>query len=210
MSSGTTVTPWIWLRHAPVAGHGMLTGRGDPPISEPDPQTLQALVRMLPRPASVLSSPARRCRQTLAVLRDAGASLADETVVPEFAEQDFGDWEGRDPAGLPWPRSAGLHTMAAFAPPGGESFADLSGRVQAGLPALVACHADGPVLVCAHAGTIRAALVAAMGAGTGCGLAFDIAPLSVTRLTAFGPAGWRIDAVNVHAEADGHATARAL
>jgi alpha-ribazole phosphatase len=165
-------------------------------IERPDPIALGAIAERLPQDAVVLSSPLRRCRQTLAAIRESADRLAPEQLVQELVEQDFGAWEGRDPAALPWPRDAGLKEMAAFAPPDGENFSAMASRVGGAIERLTRRFEGKQVLVCAHAGSIRAALVLAMGAPEACGLAFDIRPISLTRLTAFGHQGWRIDTVN--------------
>ena len=75
----------------------------------------------------------------------------------------------------PLPREA----LADRRPPGGESFADMAARVIPALEALAA--ADGPVAVVAHAGTVRAGLALAIGS-VPAALAFEVAPLSLTRL----------------------------
>ena len=197
MTPGNPPTTWIWLRHAPVVGGQGLTGRRDPVIATPDPGALAACVNALPPVSAVSASPARRCVETLAALRAAGVRLPAESLCPAFWEQDFGAWEGRDPAACDWPRQADLTTMAAFVPPDGESFVTLCARVRAEIGRVNAAHPGETIAVCAHAGTIRAALVAALGCDPGAGLAFDVRPLSLTRLTAFGDQGWRVDAVNV-------------
>lgn len=203
---------WLWLRHAPIATPGRLTGQSDPPLGPVTPATVSALKPHLRSVTTVLSSPARRCRETLATLRAAGADLPEERVEPAFWEQNFGAWEGADPAACPWPRAAERATLAGFAPPAGESFAEVCTRVGAAIDSRTAdsqtadsqTGAEAPgstLLVCAHAGTIRAALALALGAGPAPALAFDVRPLSLTRLTALA-GGWRIDAVNLSHEAE--------
>ena len=81
--------------------------------------------------------------------------------------------------------------LAAHVPPGGESFAALCVRVW---PALDD-QPPGRVAVVTHAGTVRAALALALGRSPAVGLAFQIAPLSLTCLTRT-PAGWSIGSVN--------------
>jgi len=190
-------TEWWWLRHAPARTGGGLMGRRDPDLAESRPAGLATLASRLPADAVVLSSPLRRCRQTLAALRRAGVPLGEEEVVPAFQEQDFGDWEGRPAAELAWPEAAGPAEMAEFSPPGGESFNHMAARVAAAIARLTERHRGRRVLVCAHAGSVRAALALALGGPAGHGLVFDVRPLSLTRLTAFAGLGWRIDAVNV-------------
>jgi alpha-ribazole phosphatase len=80
--------------------------------------------------------------------------------------------------------------------PGGESFADMAARVIPALEALAAEAAgEGPVAVVAHAGTVRAGLALALDA-LPAALAFEVAPLSVTRLRCLGGA-FSVVSVNV-------------
>ena len=61
-------------------------------------------------------------------------------------------------------------------------------------PALQEIAAARDVTIVAHAGTVRAGLALAVGATAA--LAFEIAPLSVTRLRALPGGGWSIAEVN--------------
>lgn len=120
----------------------------------------------------VISSPAKRCLQTAATLLPEMPSTSD----PRLWEQDFGAWEGLAHADLPDLGPLTTAELAAHRPPNGESFLDLCARA---LPALHACQ--GRVAIIAHAGIIRAALGWALGRHEA-GLAFQIAPLSVTKI----------------------------
>ena len=86
---------------------------------------------------------------------------------------------------------AQLDAQAAHRPPGGESFLDVCQRIG---PAVREMAAAGDVTVVAHAGTVRAAL--ALAVGPTAALAFEVAPLSVTRLRALPGGGWAIAEVN--------------
>lgn len=176
----------FWLiRHA-ATGDGLLAGRRDPPIVA-DAAAAQALASGLGRPDRLVASPARRCVQTAAAL---WPDLPAETD-PRLWEQDFGAWEGRAAAELPDLGPLSPEALAAAAPHGGESFADLVARA---VPALEALAVGGSVAVVAHAGTVRAALARAIGHAPGA-LAFQVAPLSLTRVTVT-RAGWSVAGVN--------------
>ena len=83
--------------------------------------------------------------------------------------------------------------LAHHRPPMGESFADLAARVW---PALNVIADGGNATIVAHAGTIRAALSLALDSLVS-GLAFEIAPLSVTRIARLTDgAGWVVRGVN--------------
>jgi alpha-ribazole phosphatase len=105
----------------------------------------------MPRVARVVASPARRCRGLAEAL--AGRDGAPLSFDDRLWEMDFGAWEG-----MRWDaiRRADSDAWAAdpwsIAPPGGETFAAVHGRVAAVLDAV----APGTAVVC-HAGPIRAA-----------------------------------------------------
>lgn len=176
----------ILIRHAPALSEGRLCGRTDVAADLSDGALVAAVRAALPTPGRLIVSPALRCRQTAAALwPDEGAR--DDRLW----EQDFGDWDGRSYTDLPDLGPLSAADLAAHRPPGGESFADLCDRVH---PALLDHAAQGPATIVAHAGVIRAALALALGAIPGA-LAFDIAPLSVTRIARFST-GWQVRAVN--------------
>lgn len=176
----------IWLiRHAPARHDGRLAGRRDveaEPFGAPAARALRAAVGE----ARIWSSPARRCVQTAQAIWPGAEPASD----PRLWEQDFGAWEGLAFADLPDLGPLPAAELAAHTPPEGESFAAMCARVGAALDDL----APGAHCLVAHAGTVRAALAAATGSVAGA-LAFQIEPLSLTRLTRTG-AGWSIGFVN--------------
>jgi len=180
-------TELILIRHAPALAGGRLCGRSDVAADCGDGRRIAALGAALGRPA----------RQTAAALWPGLATTEDAALW----EQDFGEWEGRALADLPDLGTLPAAALADHRPPGGESFADLCARVQ---PALVRlADGAGPVAIVAHAGTVRAGLALALGASAPA-LAFAVAPLSATRISALPagdrsgdqPVGWSIGAVN--------------
>jgi alpha-ribazole phosphatase len=175
------------IRHAPALSEGRMAGRRDVGADCSDAQAFAALRARLPKTARLIS-PALRCRQTAAAL---WPDLPTPPTDPRLWEQDFGAWEDRPYADLPDLGALSLADLAAHRPPEGESFADLAARV---LPALTEATAAGPCILVAHAGVIRAALGMALGSVPQ-GLAFQIAPLSLTRLIYAGGT-WSIASVN--------------
>ncbi|MFD0659013.1 histidine phosphatase family protein [Thermocatellispora tengchongensis] len=116
-------------------------------------------------------------------------------VVPELAVADPGRWRGLPYADVALAEPDALRRWRegpAQAPPGGESDAEMARRVAAWLEKWRATAAE-PAVACCDAGPIRAALGHVLGL-TGAG-AFDLAPLSLTELSAT-PAGWRVRRVN--------------
>ncbi|WP_353474409.1 histidine phosphatase family protein [Salipiger sp. H15] len=168
----------ILIRHAPIAEPGRLCGRTDLP-ARIEPDRLAALRASLPRPGLLVSSPALRCVQTAAALWPEVAATQD----PLLWEQDFGAQDGLAYDQLPDLGAMEGPELARWTPPGGESFADLCARTAPALRGygLRAAAGAAPVVLLVHAGVIRAALSQVTGA-LHAGLAFEIAPLSVTRL----------------------------
>ncbi len=167
----------LLIRHAPSDTEGRLYGRVDVSAridGEPGVPALRALLSGFERR---VSSPARRCRETAAAIWPDGP--ADEDA--RLWEQDFGAWDGKPFSEIPDLGPLQPEQLAAHRPPGGESFNDVVRRAVPALREIAEANREAPVAVIAHAGTIRAALALALGAN-GPALAFEIAPLSVTRL----------------------------
>ncbi len=122
----------VLIRHPrPLIEPGICYGRLDIPSH---PEALEMIARIAADPGlkgagRVWSSPARRCR----VLADAIAATLTVPLTEDhrLQELDFGDWEGRR-----WDTvaCADLDRWAAepvtFAPPGGESGAELIVRIR--------------------------------------------------------------------------------
>jgi alpha-ribazole phosphatase len=192
------VTRWWLLRHAPVINpEGVFYGRSEIPADLSDRAALSACAARLPAGAVWLATPASRTWDTVLALGG-----CEPVIEPDFAEQDFGAWQGLGPAALAVARGADFWAApGATAPPGGESFAAMVPRVAAALARHGAAWRDRDVIVVTHAGTIRAALAVALGLDPERALAFVIDPLSLTRLDAIaavpGPDVWRIGGVNL-------------
>lgn len=106
------------------------------------------------------TSPLKRARETAAIV---GAQLGVEpTVLPGLVESDRGAWEGQrfDEIARHSPKlfAAFLGAEPGFAFPGGESLREQVERTRGALD--VMAGAPMPGLAVAHAGTIRAALIA--------------------------------------------------
>jgi alpha-ribazole phosphatase len=181
---------FLWLiRHAVVDGVAETIHAMDAPADLSDRTHLKALRRHLPQDAASYASPARRTADT------ARALGLDPILVPEFSEQEFGDWTGQRHADL---AVAGGDAYARFwadpagsRPPGGESFEDQIARVREGLRRIEA----GSAILVVHSGTVRAALCVALDLAPQAGLRFAIDPLSLTRIDRLSN-GWRVASVN--------------
>lgn len=179
-------TELIVIRHAPALDEGRVAGRRDVAAALPD---VTALAGRIGDVDGVLASPARRCIETARALWP-GRAIAEDAAL---WEQDFGDWEDLPRTDLPdlGPLSAGA--LAAHAPPGGESFAAMCARVAPALDRIGAL--GGRRAVVAHAGTVRAALALATCSVPGA-LAFQVAPLSLSRFLWLGAGQWAVIGVN--------------
>jgi alpha-ribazole phosphatase len=187
--SGSTA---FWLiRHAAVDGPLGTIWAPTAPADLRDRGSFDRLRAHLPKDATAYASPAQRTIDTAKALQ------LDAVLLPELAEQDFGDWTGRRHDDL---AAAGGETYARFwndparaTPPGGESFADQMERVRRGLGQIE----PGSAVLVIHSGTIRAALAIALDLAPEAALRFVIDPLSLTRIDRLGD-HWRVMSVNQH------------
>jgi broad specificity phosphatase PhoE len=114
---------------------------------------------------SLWCSPLLRARETADVV---AARIGLQPIEDaRFVETDTGDWTDRSFAEVRAEDPEGFarfeRSDPSFRYPGGESFAEQSARVQAGLADLRARPAALPALVVCHRGVIRLALVVALG-----------------------------------------------
>lgn len=166
----------VLLRHARSTANtsGLLAGRS-PGVTLDDHGTAQA-ARIAERLADLpitrlLSSPLKRCRQTLAPL----ARKLDLPIEVDdrLAEVDYGEWTGRSLRELatePLWRTVQHHPSAAGFP-AGESLASVSHRAVAAIRDLL--HAadiepetpgdDRMALICSHGDLVKAVLADALG-----------------------------------------------
>ena len=152
------------VRHAEAAedARGRCYGRLDVGLSAVGRVQCAALAeRFRGEPVgAVVTSPALRARETAEAI--AAPHGLDVQVVASLRELDFGDLEGRayDEIAVSDPelyeRWMTASTTLRF--PGGESFADLQERVDAGIDELVQGHRDELVVVATHGGVVRAVL----------------------------------------------------
>ena len=181
---------YLWLvRHAPVDGVKGTIHASDAPADLHDQAQLDAVRGYLPQDTVSYASPSRRTVDTARALKLA------PILMPEFKEQDFGDWTGRRHDDLAAVGGEGYarfwHDAAGSRPPGGESFEDQIARVRQGLGRIE----TGSATLVVHSGTIRAVLSIALDLAPKAALRFVIHPLSVTRIDRL-PDSWRVVSVN--------------
>ncbi len=155
------------LRHGqtPMSVQKRYAGRSDPPLTEAGVQQAAAAAKRLASAGFgvIVTSPLLRTVQTA----QAVAAVTGAAVVTEdgFRETDFGAWEGLTFAEVRerWP--AELSAWLAdpeIAPPGGESFTDVSVRVIAALDRVLAARAGQTVLIVSHVTPIKTLVAAAL------------------------------------------------
>lgn len=111
----------------------------------------------------VFCSDLARSRETAGIIAGAGAACH---FLKALREISLGAWEGAPMAEIrlrfPDQWAARGEALDTFRPPGGESFADLEGRV---IPAFMKLSEfpDGPLLVVGHAGVNRVILCRLLG-----------------------------------------------
>lgn len=182
-------TEIMLIRHAPALTEGRMAGRRDVGADCSDAMAFAALRGAVAAADHWRISPARRCVQTAAAL---WPDLTPEQDA-RLWEQDFGAWEGVPFSELPDLGVLSGAALAAHRPPQGESFLNMYVRVT---PALrEAGSLGGRIVIVAHAGVIRAALGLALGVPA-LGLAFQIAPLSLTTIVALPSGAFSIAGVN--------------
>lgn len=158
----------VIVRHGRTAANasGLLLGRHDPPLDEVGEAQAQALAEVLHSGrfgpvAAVVSSPLGRTMQTAA--RVAEPLELPVEVDDRLIELDYGELEGTpvtDVATTTWTR---WREDVHFRPPGGESLAELGGRVRACCEELA--HREPPggtIVVVSHVSPIKAALAWAL------------------------------------------------
>jgi broad specificity phosphatase PhoE len=196
----------FWLiRHAIVDenARAMLYGVMDVPLCETSlleqEPMYRSLATRLPRPAAWKVTPLSRTRRTAEAIFAAGYPNAELAVEPDLIEQSLGEWQGLPHADLPGRLSMPKHAFWPLAgherPPGGETLAEVIGRVGDALERLAVQHPDQDVVIVSHGGSIRAAVAHCLGIGADSALHLTVQNLSLTRLERT-PEGWRVVCVN--------------
>ncbi len=165
----------------------------------------------------IVASPLQRTMQTAeAVAAVTGLPVATDDG---FRETDFGDWDGLTFAEVRerWPSEMTAWLAdPAVAPPGGESFAEVSERVTAALARVLAGRAGQRILIVSHVTPIKTLVAAALLAPPPAlfRMHLDVAALSEIDWYADGPAVLRSfnDTAHLSTPAPSHSslTARRL
>ena len=160
-----TVT--LLLRHGqtPMSVQKRYAGRSDAPLTDVGVQQAAAAAKRLASASLgvIVTSPLLRTVQTAQEV----AAVTGAAVVTDdgFRETDFGAWEGLTFAEVRerWPAElAAWLADPAVAPPGGESFSDVSARVTAALHRLLAARTGQTVLIVSHVTPIKTLVATAL------------------------------------------------
>jgi alpha-ribazole phosphatase len=183
----TDPTRWWWVRHAPIIGApGRIYGQTDAGCDTGDRQSFGALATLLPVDAVWVISSLRRTRETAEAIATAGMAVPEPLVEPDFAEQNFGRWQGLKweemEAAEPAVYDAFWRDPTRNAPPEGESYVAQIARTRAAIERLTAEHPGRNVVSVSHGGTIRAAVAVALGLTPEATMAVVVDNLSVTRI----------------------------
>jgi ribonuclease H / adenosylcobalamin/alpha-ribazole phosphatase len=153
-------TTTLLLRHGQteLSGERRFSGRTDIPLTKEGIRQATLAARRLARSgaAAIITSPLQRARRTAEAVAEAtGAPLV---VYDEFAEAEFGAWQGLTFAEVAqkWPDElAAWMASPDAAPPDGESFATVALRVLAGLDKLMAAYRHETTIVVSHVTPIK-------------------------------------------------------
>lgn len=176
----------ILVRHGRTAANaaGLLQGRLDNPLDPVGEGQAAAIAATLGRVDRVITSPLQRARST------AEAIGGDVVVDERWVELDYGLFDGQAQGDLAADVWDHWRADPQYAPPGGESLAELDRRVVEALEELSqeAQHRD--VVVVSHVSPIKAAIAWAVGSSVGvmswrCRL--DVASICRLAVTPRGP-----------------------
>jgi ribonuclease H / adenosylcobalamin/alpha-ribazole phosphatase len=170
-------TPWtpaqgdptvtLLLRHGqtPMSVQKRYAGLSDVPLTEVGVQQAAAAAKRLASAglAAIVTSPLARAIRTAEEV--AAATGAPVEAEEGFRETDFGAWDGLTFAEVRerWPAELTAWLAdPAVAPPGGESFADVSSRVEGALRRVLAGYQGQTVLIVSHVTPIKTLVAAAL------------------------------------------------
>ena len=144
------------LRHPPVDRQGRCVGQSALQLTVPLDEAVDGVLTAAPfTPNRLCSSDLPRCLDLARAL--AQAWEVELEIAPELRELNFGSWEGRHydeldrDDGVRW--RAWCDDWKRVAPPGGETLAAFTSRIDAWLQRN---HPGAQTLLVTHAGVIRA------------------------------------------------------
>lgn len=160
---------WV-VRHAQSEGNvsGLFVGRSESPLSQRGRRQAVAvggeIAQTGRKVSAVVSSGAARAIQTAEAIVDSLGNAVPLEYDARLAEMDYGDWEGKAFASIGEPGDvARMFGDPSFAPPGGESVAEMCARTYRALTDLTAeLDSDSIAVVVTHMGPAKASAMWAL------------------------------------------------
>lgn len=184
---------FFWVRHGPTHAKTMV-GWSDLPADLSDTALLERVSATCPADALIVSSDLIRASATADAIAGQRQRLAHD---PDLREIHFGAWElaGFDTV----PDQAHLRAFweqpGDIRPPGGESWHEVTARVNGAVTRLTQAHPGRDIIVVAHFGVILTQVQQALQIGAYEAFAHRIDNLSVTEIHA-DATGWRVERIN--------------
>ena len=180
----------VLVRHGETDANraGLLLGRANPNLNERGRQQAIALAAALHREAAavILASPLARAQETATAIGQAIGAAVE--VEPSLTELDYGEWDERSIADLPAAVAAQWRADPTFAPPRGESLAELRRRVAPCTRTLLEQMGDRTMIVVSHVSPIKAMILVALDLGDTFAWRLRLDVASISRVAA-GPSG---------------------
>jgi broad specificity phosphatase PhoE len=168
----------IWIaRHGRTEANagGLLLGRADPALDEVGREQARQIAAALPADALAYSSPLRRTHET-------AQALGVEVVLDDrLLELDYGSLDLTPVKDVPAETWARWRADPHFAPPGGESLADLALRVGDLLDELSNTVVADDVVLFTHVSPIKAVMAWALGVGIEISWRCHVAQASISK-----------------------------
>ena len=163
---------------------GLLLGRANPPLTTAGQSQATALARVFeagPRPLAVVASPLRRAMETALAIAEFWEIEVerDERLV----EIDYGEWDERGFGDLPPDELRRWRSDPGFAPPGGESLAQVQERASKCAAELFERAGDGLIIAVSHVSPIKAAVAWALDVGPEVAWRLRLDVATITRIT---------------------------
>jgi alpha-ribazole phosphatase len=164
----------ILIRHAPVISDGLFYGSREVACRPPTIREIENIRNLVPTKFKLYVSKANRCLTTANFLFPSIKSVKFDGL----REQHFGSWEGISYDKIPNIGTLSSEELADFQPPNGESFNEMSLRVNLVLEEILnKIGSQDYGIIVAHAGTIRAVLSKLIGKSA---LSFQVDNLSMS------------------------------
>lgn len=142
-------------------------GKHDPELSAKGLKQAEEVAEVMPRYGAdlIISSPLMRTMQTAEkIAHKTNLSITQDM---EWVEASFGEWDGMSPDEVQskWPEDYEKWlSLVDYRPPGGESYEEVSSRVNALLNDVVDRYPAKKIIVSTHSVVIRAAVINTIGA----------------------------------------------